>query len=95
MGNTDTKMTSDGKGEGNMCGVCKKRPISYMPNACDCAIYCKACGTLCAKMLFVVMLLDFFLISDSFLSFCVDIGHYYYHHHFIYLFIVQSIHFQQ
>ena len=28
----------------NPCWVCKKNPISYQPQSCDCAIYCKSCA---------------------------------------------------
>lgn len=41
--------------DSNLCWVCKKHPISYQPQTCDCAIYCKECamkmatGGICKK----------------------------------------------
>ena len=30
--------------EKDRCWVCKKRPITYQPFDCDCAIYCRTCA---------------------------------------------------
>ena len=39
----------------NLCWACKKNPITYQPDSCDCAIYCEKCamkmatGGICKK----------------------------------------------
>ena len=51
--------------ESNLCWVCKAKPISYQPQSCDCAIYCKSCamkmatGGVCKKVCIIYQIVGF------------------------------------
>ena len=41
---TTTEIPTADDDSHHRCWVCQKNPISYQPQSCDCAIYCKSCA---------------------------------------------------